>query len=167
MHNLDLTVKNLTIKNTGNNATTGQFRVQAASGTPIVVNNNLNISGGIMWIAALGYNKSLNVGENVTLTGGELDVVGTGGTYNGTLNITGNLSLSNAAILDLSSGAGTTGTGTVNLKGNYTQSGTSIVRVYQQVLVMELLIFQVPLHKYFLKAVVVSHVVWEIHLPLQ
>ncbi len=124
-----LKVNNLTIMNTGTSGTYNQFRVQAQADSLINVNNNLNISGGIMWVAALGWPKKLNVGGNVTLTGGELDVVGTGGTFSGTLNITGNLSLSTAAILDLSSGAGTTSTGTVNLKGNYTQSGTSIVRV--------------------------------------
>lgn len=69
----------------------------------------------------------LSVGNMVLGSGGYFSMGG-GGTAR-TLNITGNLSLTNDAILDLSFGGSATATGTVNLDGNYSQSGTSILRV--------------------------------------
>ncbi|HCV43174.1 MAG TPA: hypothetical protein DGH68_06795, partial [Bacteroidetes bacterium] len=123
-HSGTLTVDNLTIRNTGTNATTGQFRVQTS---PITVNNDLNISGGVLWIAGLG-TKTLNVGRDLNMSGGELDVcTGTTASYTGIVNITRNLSLSNNAILDLSDST-SVALGTVNLQGNFTQSGTSVLR---------------------------------------
>ena len=92
-----LTFNNLTIVNTGTNTTSGQFRVQTS---PIIVNGDVHISGGTMWVAGQA-TKVMNVAGSVYIDGGTLDLMGyiqTSTTYTGTLNINGNLSITSGTL---------------------------------------------------------------------
>jgi hypothetical protein len=111
-----LTFNNLTVVNTGTNTTSGQFRVQTS---PITVNGDLNINGGIMWVAGQAA-KTMNVAGNLNIAGGELNVVTAANA--GIVNVTGNLNISSGT-LKLDSGSTT---GTLNVKGDVSIIGGTL-----------------------------------------
>jgi hypothetical protein len=111
-----LKVHNLTVISTGTNTTTGQFRVQ---NSPITVNGDLNINGGIMWVAGQA-TKTINVAGNLNIAGGELNVVTAANA--GIINVTGNVNIT-SGILKLDSGSTT---GTLNVKGNVGINGGTL-----------------------------------------
>jgi hypothetical protein len=93
---------NLTVLSSG----TYQFRVQSS---PITVKGNLNIAGGGMYVAGQAA-KVMIVGGDVTVSDDTLNIsAGTSSSYNGVLNIAGDLTI--------------TGTGVVTETGSTTNSG--------------------------------------------
>jgi hypothetical protein len=106
----------LTIQSTGSY----QFRVQTS---PITVNGNVNILGpGTMYVAGQAA-KVMNVGGDVNVSGGTLDISsGSSNTYQGILIVAGNFSITGTGVVTES---GSTTNAVIVFKGSSLQTVTN------------------------------------------